>query len=103
MEFEYLAFAKIKSSVPIILASCLISSVYAKRIELKLNKIFSISAFSSIFKLFSSLFKSNTATGSINTVEPLWEISCTKPFIFDLYSCFTGITYLLFLSVTTFS
>ena len=46
----------------------------------------------STFKLASSLFNSKTEIGSINTVEPELEISCTKPLICPLYSSFTGIT-----------
>ena len=70
---------------------------------LKSCKIFSISKFSSFFKLASSLFNSKTEIGSINTVEPELEISCTNPLIWLLYSSLTGITYLSFLIVTTFS
>ena len=80
IELEYLAFANIKSNFPIIETSNFISLVYAKSKLLKLYKIFSISAFSSIFKLFNSLLNSNTASGSIKTVEPLEDISCTNPF-----------------------
>ena len=37
--------------------------------------------------------------GSIKIVDPLEEISWIKPFIVPLYSCFIGITNLLFLIV----
>ena len=53
--------------------------------------------------MLSSLLSSKIDKGSINTVEPVLEISCTKPLIWALYSSFTGKTYLSFLIVTTFS
>ena len=75
IELEYFAFAKIKSRLPIDSISAKSSLVYGKRSELKDCKILSISAVSSILKLFIALFASNTDIGSINTVEPLLEIS----------------------------
>ena len=75
IELEYFAFAKIKSSIPMDSMSDNNSLVYGNKSELKDCKILSISVASSTFKLFMALFASNTDIGSINTVEPLLEIS----------------------------
>ena len=56
-----------------------------------------------MFKFDSSLFNSNIAIGSIKTVEPLLDISCTNPFMLARYSSFTGITKRPFLIVIIFS
>ena len=70
----------------------------AKRVD-KLERITSISEFSSTFRLFKLLFNSNTLIGSIKSVEPLADVSCSNPFTSLRYSCFTGITKRLFLIV----
>ena len=78
-KFEYFAFAKMKSISPIKLILFSIFGIISKNNEESFCKIFSISICSSFFKLFKSLFKSKIDIGSINTVEPLEEISCIKP------------------------
>ena len=97
---EYFAFAKIKSSFPIILVSFDSSSIYGVNNALRLVKICSISISSSYFKLLSSLFNSKIIVGSINMVEPAFEISWINPCICERYSSLTGITNLSFLIVT---
>ena len=72
---EYFAFANIKSNLPIIRILFSISFTIGTSKSVYCFKILSISIFSSIFKLFISLFSSNTAIGSIKTVEPLEEKS----------------------------
>ena len=57
-------------------------------------KILIISFSSSTLMFCISLFISKVVIGSIYSVEPLEEMSCTKPFISFLYSSFTGTTYL---------
>ncbi len=52
-----------------------------------------ISCFSWFSSMRISLFNSNTAKGSINTVAPEDEVSCTSPRTSFLCSIFTGITY----------
>lgn len=89
-----------KSISPIKFKSLFNSEVISKNRLDKLSRIFWISIDSLIFNSFISLFKSNTEIGSINRVEPELEISWTKPLNSDLYSAFTGITNLSFLTVT---
>ena len=95
--------ANIKSNFPISLTSFSSSFVYGNSSPLKFCKILSISSSSSIRKLESSLLKSNTDIGSINTVEPLLDMSCTNPFTQLRYSSFTGITKRPLRIVTKFS
>ena len=45
------------------------------------------------FKIEADVIKSNTDIGSINTVEPLLDMSCTNPFTQLRYSSFTGTKY----------
>ena len=97
------AFANIKSISPISWILFFNSYVIKDSFLDNSVKIFEISIAYSALKLFNSLFNSKTDKGSIKTVEPLEEISWTKPFICPLYSSFTGITYLSFFIVTILS
>ena len=85
-----------KSSFPIICVLFSSSFVYGYNNPLKFCKIFSISKLSSICRFDNSLFKSKTAIGSIKTVEPLLDMSCTNPLTLLLYSSFTGLTTFYF-------
>lgn len=72
---EYFALANIKSSFPISSTSAFNSHTIGKSRLDNLKRIFSISFNSSSFKFAISLFNSKIFIGSINTVEPLAEIS----------------------------
>ena len=90
-----------KSIKPIKFILFFIFSIMLKNREDNFCKIISVSIISSFFKLFKSLFKSKTDIGSINTVEPDWEISWINPLTSWRDSFFTGTTNLPFLKVTT--
>ena len=60
----------------------------------KANNILSISAASFDFNIFIWLLASTTPIGSINTVAPLAEVSCTRPGTSLRCSAFTGTTNL---------
>ena len=55
-------------------------------------KIRSISSCSSFCSILISLLASTTAIGSIKTVAPLEEVSCTRPLTSFLHSILTGTT-----------
>ena len=92
IDFANLAFANIKSSFPIISTSSFSWDIIGTNNWLNSNNILSISIFSLFNNSCISLFISNTASGSIKTVEPAFETSCIKPLTEERYSSFMGIT-----------
>ena len=76
------------------------SFVISKNREDKICNIFSISILSWFFNSDSWLFKSKTDMGSINTVDPVLDVSWINPFNSVWYSDLTGTTNLSCLIVT---
>lgn len=79
IEIEYLAFANIKSIIPIKFKLFSSSGIISINNNDNFWRIFCISWVSLNLKSFISLFNSKTLKGSINTVEPLLEVSWIKP------------------------
>ena len=86
------AFAKIKSRATALSKLILIVSWNSPAIAESSAKMRSISSCSRLSSTLISLFASTTAAGSINTVAPLPEVSCTIPWTSPLFSDFTGTT-----------
>ena len=96
----YCALANIKSICSIVaIVQSKTCSIEPISVENALS-IFSISASSSSNRVLRLLLSSTICIGSINSVAPLDDWSCTSPFITPLYSALTGMTYLSPLIVT---
>ena len=91
---DNLALQKIKSRVSTAFVFTKISWLYSTTKAEISAKILSISSFSFATNCAVSFVISTTDAGSINTVEPDADASCTIPLISPLCSAFTGITYL---------
>ena len=86
------AFARMKSISPIKLYEWERSDKCGRIRSVNSIRIFTTSRRSSASNSRSRLLASATASGSINTVFPLPEPSCTRPLIFRLLAASTGIT-----------
>jgi len=99
----YLDFPFKKSSSKTPSPIFLISSTFILIWSVILKRIFLISSLSLASSSLILLLRETIERGSINTVCPLEDLSCSIPFIRPLKSNFTGITLLPSRIVTIFS
>ena len=86
------ALALMKSIVARNSYDCNMSATSGRRMSVNVTSIFIISLRSSLSNSLMRLLASTTSAGSINTVLPEADSSCTIPFIFRLNAGATGIT-----------
>ena len=91
---ESFPFENAKSNLPSISWLEIKSSLTSPTIAESSDKILSISSCSPSFNCLNSLFISTIVIGSIKSVAPEDDWSCTIPATCDLYSDFTGTTNL---------
>ncbi len=92
IEYASEALAKTTLSFTAVLYPCSVPPANFATSPESSKSILSISFFSSDLSIFTALFASTAPIGSMKTVEPLDDVSCTRPFTSPLYSAFTGTT-----------